>query len=180
MNNGLIVLIEPARDYKLEFLDMVSEYQKAGEKYNRHATAREDFEDYLRKVRADSQSSGLPDGYVPMTDYWMIGDDRVVLGESRLRHYLTPRLEVEGGHIGYSIRPSQRRKGYGTLILALTLERARQLNLRRVRITCDTDNVASARIIEKNGGKLSGQAISQWSGVLISQYWIDLLSTTHR
>jgi len=98
----------------------------------------------------------------------------MILGESRLRHSLTPALEHHGGHIGYVIRPSQRRKGYGTLILALTLEKARALGIQRVRITCDTDNTGSVRIIEKNGGILSAQVISERSGKLISQYWIDL------
>ena len=154
---------------------MVRDFQKTGESYNHHKIAQEDFETYFRKVQDDSQSIDLPDGYVPMTTFWMVRADRVILGESRVRHYLTPMLEVEGGHIGYAIRPSERRKGYGTLILAQTLERARHLNLQRVFITCDTANVASARIIEKSGGILSGQAISKRSGVLISQYWINRL-----
>lgn len=174
MNNEEIVLIKPSSDYQREFLDMITEYQKIGENHKHEGLARENFAAYLRKLQNDSQGVDLPEKYVPGTTFWLVRDDRVILGESRLRHYLTPALEVEGGHIGYNIRPSQRGKGYGTLILALTLERAGKLGLRRIRVTCDTDNIASARIIEKNGGILSGQAISTWSGKLISQYWIEL------
>ena len=109
-----------------------------------------------------------------MTTYWLVKDNEIVLGESRLRHRLTPALENEGGHIGYAIRPRQRRKGYGTCILRLTLEKARDMGLDRVLVTCDTDNLASARIIEKNGGALAGYGISPQSGIQVSQYWIDL------
>jgi len=91
-----------------------------------------------------------------------------------LRHQLTPALEHEGGHIGYDIRPSARRRGFGTLILALTLERARILGLARALLTCDTDNTASARIIERNGGALAARVVSNRTGKLISQYWIEL------
>ena len=65
----------------------------------------------------------------------------------------------EGGHIGYVIRPSERRKGYGTLILGLALVQAHACGLDRVRFTCNTENIASARIIEKkwrNPGQLRG------------------------
>jgi predicted acetyltransferase len=96
-----------------------------------------------------------------------------VIGQSSLRHHLNPSLEREGGHIGYNIRPSERRKGFGTMILSLTLEKAKGIGLTRVFVTCDTDNVASARIIEKNGGRLQGQVISERSGKLINQYWIE-------
>ncbi|HLL72624.1 MAG TPA: GNAT family N-acetyltransferase [Pyrinomonadaceae bacterium] len=95
-------------------------------------------------------------------------------GTARLRHQLTPALEHEGGHIGYDIRPSARRRGFGTLILALTLERARILGLARALLTCDTDNTASARIIERNGGALAARVVSNRTGKLISQYWIEL------
>ena len=110
---------------------------------------------------------------MPENTFWLVLNSRI-LGRSKLRHWLTPELEHEGGHIGYDIRPSERRKGYGTLILELTLKRAKSLGFGRVLLTCDTDNVASARIIEKNGGKHSGQAVSNRSGKPISQYWIEL------
>lgn len=166
-------LIKPSNEHKLEFLEMMADYQQAGESYSQHQLAQQDFAAYLTQVRNDAQGIGLPAGYAPMTAFWLVKND-VILGESRLRHYLTPTLEIEGGHIGYSIRPSQRLKGYGTLILALTLEQAKEVALRRIRITCDTDNLASVRVIEKNGGLLSGYAISSRTGKRISQYWLDL------
>ncbi|MHB8934154.1 MAG: GNAT family N-acetyltransferase, partial [Bellilinea sp.] len=93
---------------------------------------------------------------------------------SRLRHRLTPLLEEEGGHIGYDIRPSERGKGYATLLLALTLEKARESGMAGVLVTCDEDNIASARVIEKNKGQLLNTVVSQTSGKQVRRYWIDL------
>ena len=91
-----------------------------------------------------------------------------------LRHCLIPSLEHYGGHIGYFIRPSERDKGYGTRMLILALDEARKLGLSQVMMTCNINNLASARGIEKNGGVLASQGISRVSGKLISRYWITL------
>jgi predicted acetyltransferase len=94
-----------------------------------------------------------------MFRFWLVDDCRV-LGSSRLRPLLTPALEHEGGNIGYDIRPSERQRGLGTLLLRLTLERPAAIGLPRVKITCDADNFGSIRIIEKNGGTLEAQVPS--------------------
>jgi len=167
------ILMSPSDQYQREFLEMAADYRQAGESYSQHRLAEQDFAAYLAQVAHDAQGIGLPAGYAPMSSFWLVKDG-VIVGESRLRHYLTPALEIEGGHIGYAIRPSERGKGYGTLILALTLEQAKMRGLQRIRVTCDTDNLASVRVIEKNGGQLAGQAISTRTGKPIFQYWIDL------
>jgi predicted acetyltransferase len=87
---------------------------------------------------------------------------------------LTPELEYEGGHIGYDIRPSARRRGFGTALLRLTLERAAALGICDVRLTCDADNIGSIRVIENNGGVLEGEVPSRERATLIRQYWIPL------
>jgi predicted acetyltransferase len=83
-------------------------------------------------------------------------------------------LAHEGGHIGYGVRPSERGKGYGTEVCRRTLEAARGLGLARVLITCDTDNPASARIIEKNGGVLENEVRSRETGKMKRRYWVTL------
>jgi predicted acetyltransferase len=102
------------------------------------------------------------------------GQAVTLLGVAKLRHLLTPTLEDIGGHIGYSIRPSERGKGYGTVILALTLERARELGLSHVLLTCDTENTHSAQIIVRNGGVLTSEGYSPLRGARVSRYWIAL------
>lgn len=173
-DKAAIKLVEPNIDLETEFLDLLDDQEQAGEVYIDPALPRKDFSAYLLKLSEMTVARGLPAGSVPVTAYWMIRSDRVILGVSKLRHHLTPSLEIHGGHIAYFIRPSQRRKGYGCLILALTLEKARARGIQRVRITCETDNIGSARIIAKNGGVLSGQMVYQGTGTQISQFWIDL------
>jgi predicted acetyltransferase len=171
---GQIKLIKPIRRFKTAFLSMLDEHLLDGDDYHDYELAKNDFGGYLQKLDQEAQGYNLPPGIVPMTTFWLIVHNKVVIGESRLKHFLTPMLEHHGGHIGYVIRPRQRQKGYGTLLLGLTLEKARTFGIKRVRITCDTENHGSVRIIEKNGGLLSGQVISKRTGMLISQYWVYL------
>ena len=165
-------MIEPAEELAAALRAMAGEYQAAGD--DRYKLALEDFDAYFRSLMNYAKGVNLPLGHVPSSTFWLVSDGGRIIGRSSLRHQLTTELAHEGGHIGYDIRPSERRKGYGTLILKLTLQRAMEKGLRRVFITCDADNVGSARVIEKNGGELQGQEVSRRTGKLISQYWIEL------
>jgi predicted acetyltransferase/predicted nucleotidyltransferase len=138
----------------------------------RYVPALRDFDAYLLKVEDERRSEGLPQGSVPRNEYWLEHDGGVIAC-SRLRLRLTPELENEGGHIGYDVRPSMRRRGYGTALLGLTLVEARALGLERVLITCDDDNVGSINVIERNGGVLTGRGVSAETGKSVRQYWID-------
>ena len=88
-----------------------------------------------------------------------------------MRHRLNDSLQRFGGHVGYKIRPSCRRRGYGALICRLGIEQARLLGIGDILITCDDDNIGSARIIEANGGVLQDR-IDNDRGVLTRRYWI--------
>lgn len=171
MDEQGVELIAPTAELGAEFLAMAEEYLAAGE--DRYKSALEDFPAYLRGLSDGVRGAGLPPGRVPYSTFWLLAGRRVV-GRSTVRHRLTPELEHEGGHVGYDVRPSARRRGYGTLLLKLTLGEARRLGLRRVFLTCDADNVASAKVIEKNGGVLRDTATSHRSGKPISRYWIEL------
>ena len=167
-------LVFPRAELKDEYFRVMDEFEQAGESYWFFAEARKDFAAYLQKITQYAQGVNLPYSFVPFHNFWLVQDNARILGELRLRHHLTEMLAIEGGHIGYNIRPSERRKGYGTLQLRLGLEKARELGLARVLVTCDDDNLPSAKIIEANGGVLSGKAISPESGVPVRQYWIEL------
>jgi predicted acetyltransferase len=172
-------LVEPSEQLESEFRAFLDELARASESFGSEI-ARRDFTAYLQMVRAESLGLGLTPGDVPMSTFWLINSSGRLLGESRLRHRLTAALEDYGGHIGYVIRPTERRKGYGSVILPLTLKRAESLGLRRIRLTCDTDNRPSARIIERTGGVLSGYGLSPVNGKITSQYWIELrVQTPH-
>ena len=112
-----------------------------------------EFRAFLAR-NADSARGIEPDpARVPQTLYWLIADGYPV-GMGKLRHYLNVSLRKCGGHIGYCIRPSERGKGFGTIILQEMLKKALEMNIPSALITCDDVNTASRRVIEKNGGKL--------------------------
>ncbi len=94
-----------------------------------------------------------PAGWVTSTLLWMVDDDEVV-GRISLRHALTPWLLEVGGHVGYAVRPSARRRGHATRAVALVLPVAAARGIEQVLVTCDETNVASRKVIEANGGVL--------------------------
>ena len=95
-------------------------------------------------------------GHVPCTFFWVVDDEEpdTYLGSASVRHRLTPFLLEVGGHIGYSVRPSARRRGVATEALRLLLPHAAALGIDPALVTCDVDNIGSARVIEANGGVL--------------------------
>lgn len=131
---------------------------------------RNDFESY---VEALTDTTPPPPPYVPQTVFWGVVGHHYV-GRIALRHALSERLLVEGGNIGYDVRPSERRKGYATAMLRQVLEEARSLGLERVLITCDEDNIASARTAESAGGVLEKIAKVADRPGTIRYYWIAL------
>jgi predicted acetyltransferase len=103
------------------------------------------------RLRGADPEATRPEGIV-LCDYLWITDGSEVVGFLALRHELTPWLLEEGGHIGYSVRPSRRREGHASRALDLALIRAKGLGLERVLLTCDEDNLGSRRTIENAGG----------------------------
>lgn len=107
---------------------------------------------------------------VPSTFLWITDGDETdrgrVIGFLNLRHALNDNLRADGGHIGYSIRPGRRREGHATRALTLGVDRARALGVDRVLVTCDSENIASARTIERCGGVLADEHSGK------RRYWI--------
>lgn len=102
-------LYDPQVYFRKEFLAMVDEFERAGELRSEYQKARLDFLAYVGWLQDQSHGIGLSPEIVPMSMFWLVMDRVAILGEVRLRHHLTPALEVEGGNIGYLIRPSERR-----------------------------------------------------------------------
>jgi predicted acetyltransferase len=181
MDGESLELVSPTTRWEAAYLAFLDDFEAAGEPRIPAGSgvelARSDFAAFVQRLQDDEHGVNLKPGIVPSSAYWLLRHDVegvTILGVSALRHALTPALEDVGGHIGYSIRPSERRRGYGTRILTLTLQYARALGLDRVLITCDTDNIGSARVIEKNGGVLASEGYSALVETRISRYWITL------
>ena len=98
--------------------------------------------------------------------------DGHLVGCSRLRPQIHGAVAYEGGHIGYDVRPSERGKGYGTLLLRLTLAQARRAGLSEVLVTADDANPISCAVIERNGGRREAGVHRRASGVEFRRYWL--------
>jgi predicted acetyltransferase len=116
--------------------------------------------DHERRLTTDP-----PDHFVPCTTYWWADGD-AYLGRVNIRHRLNADLREIGGHIGYDIRPSARRQGHATAMLAAALPLAAALGIDKALITCDDDNIGSRKVIERNGGVLEDER----GGKL--RYWV--------
>ena len=113
------------------------------------------------------------DGRVPDTTLFCLDKDRnIFVGAVNIRHYLNEGLLRTGGHIGDGIRPSERRKGFATAMIALALEECKKLGIDKVLMCCDKDNIGSAKSILNNGGVLENEV--EEDGHLEQRYWIKL------
>jgi len=119
------------------------------------------------RLRFADPTADLPAGWVPCDHFW-VTDGAEMIGFLALRHRLNDYLLNEGGHIGYSIRPSRRREGHASRALGLALKRAVELGLDRVLVTCDEDNLGSRRTIEGAGGVLEDLRAGK------RRYWIPV------
>lgn len=177
MDEQELQLVEPDCRLRDEYLAYIDDFRHAGEDH--HAENRDmvlhDFEAFLARCRDHAAGRNLDPGYVPQTTFWLVRQGRL-LGTCRLRHRLNDSLSQHGGNIGYDVRPTERGKGYATRMLAMVLDKARQLGLARAMLTCDKDNAASACVIVRNGGRLDRESWWEEDGrrVLIQNYWIDL------
>ncbi|WP_341946550.1 GNAT family N-acetyltransferase [Microbacterium sp. LWH11-1.2] len=174
-----IDLIRPTTDLFDSWAEAVSEFGDGhvdGSGLSAPVTPdRETLEALIEKATLHADTSAeLPDGLVHNDLYWMV-DEGEVIGFLSFRHELNDWLREAGGHIGYAVRASRRRQGHASAALALGLDRARALGLERVFLTCDVDNVASARTIEKAGGVLQDVSDQSERGQgMLRRYWIAL------
>jgi len=163
-------LRRPQQRFKASYIEGVWEFIREERTVSWHpAILRRRFDEYLR-VLQQAETDPLA-GMVPASRFWLIGAGNRYLGDVDVRHHLNEALQRYGGHIGYKIRPSQRRKGYGKLICRLGIEEARKLGIGDILITCDDDNIASCKVIEANGGRLQDK-IDNDQAVLTRRYWI--------
>lgn len=165
-------LVTPQEITKEAWLDYVAEWEAAGEEMVPYSARAEQpgFEEWLRySIRIETEA---PSGFVTAHTWFLAEEDGTLLGAVNLRHSLNEYLASRGGHIGYGVRPTRRRQGLATKMLAATLPLAKQLGLERVLVTCDRDNPASAKTILACGGVLEGEI--EHEGCVVQRYWIAL------
>ena len=168
----MLKLIKLDEQYKPQLTDMMDEWTATGETIIPYAIRKCDYRDFPSYL-ASLEVTQPADGLVPDSTYFCLDTERsIFVGAVNIRHYLNEGLLLSGGHIGDGIRPSERGKGLGTRMIALALDKCRELSLERVLMCCDSDNFASARTIEKNGGVLEN--VVDGGGELVKRYWITL------
>ena len=154
--------------------DYVADFANAGEQEIHGYFVKPEWGHALTVEKLDAWSRGRDLGdFVPSTTRFLISQGRI-LGNYNFRHSLTDALMVYGGHCGYSVRPSERRKGYATLMLGHAKKLGQQLGMDRLMLTCNPDNIGSSRTIERNGGVLKDSAYNEELDCHIARYLIDL------
>ena len=166
----MLTLVRLSEDYRDQLDDMMAEWTASGERIIPWSIRKNDyrnFEKYLRELDVMEPRDGL----VPDVTYFALDTERnIFVGAVNIRLRLSERLLFDGGHIGDGIRPSERGRGYGTELVRLALAECKRRGIRRVLMVCDRDNRASARTIEKNGGVLWNEVMTEDGPVL--RYWI--------
>ena len=164
---------QKAIEYIQEFLDYSSEINGVGGL--RRFLKDSSYSEWLKKVQEDIDIANIPDDRIPAYTYFYIReeDDRII-GMINIRLVLNDFLRKEGGHVGYSIRPTERRKGYGTQMLSEALKFCGVLGLHEFIVTCGKKNVASAGVIKKCGGRLEAEFYSKTYSEIIQRYIISL------
>jgi len=167
-------LIKPKLEMEKQYYDFVAEWEEQGEALTPYSARLldMDYRSWLQYTYAVESEETCPKHLVPAHTYLLEGDGGRILGAINIRHRLNDYLLNYGGHIGYGIRPSERRKGYATLMLSMALPLVKSLGIYKVLITCDKNNVASAKTIINNGGILENEV--EEDGETIQRYWIVL------
>lgn len=168
-------LILPTKEYKDEIMEYRAEFIKNGENMAGSGGLRtaESFEQWLGIVYDNLKGETLREGLVPATTFIAISTDYShLIGMIDIRHQLNEYLLNYAGHIGYSVRKSQRQKGYAGQMLSLALKECKGLGIKKILIACDKKNLASAKIIVKNGGRLENEVEEE--GEIVQRYWINL------
>lgn len=151
-------------------LEMMAEFEQTQSAHDGGFWDAENFvyEEWLKNNQDHEMGINLPEGWVPDIQLVAFSKDGQAVGFLNIRLCLNDFLLEEGGHIGYSIRPSERGKGYAKEALRQGLQVAKEKNIKKALVTCSVENPASRAVIVSNGGVFEDVR----NGV--ERYWIDL------
>ena len=169
-----IKLVFPTKNHEKLIEDFVKECKTYPTEMDGMSNVAEiPFFEWLEKVKLDYAGLSNDPSRVPATTF-LVFNDNTLVGFVNIRHVLNPFLNRVGGHIGYMVRPLQRRKGFAKALLKEALKYCKyELKLRSVLVTCDHDNEASKRTIRANGGNYENTVNDETYGE-VERYWINL------
>lgn len=163
---------------KYELLDMVKEIENdiVEDKFegfrNIKDLTEEKFNSFLEELKKNKNMKLYKPNLVDQTTYILTDENNHIYGGTNIRHELNEDLLNHGGHIGYLIRTTERKKGYGTLMLKLALEKCKLLHIEKVLVTCREENIGSAKVIENNNGIYENSFTNIKDGKTYRRYWI--------
>ena len=170
-----IILIKPDLSYADEIIKYKEEalFEKAIINSSISLKNFSSVEGWLKELKMKSSEDTVPKGLVPSSTYLGIREkDNYIVGMIDIRHYLNEYLTQVGGNIGYSVRKTERNKGYAKQMLKLALEKCKELKIKKVLITCDEDNIASEKVILSANAKF--EDIRCIDGENKKRFWIEL------
>ncbi len=178
MNVKRVKLINPSKKYYKEYKDMMDEWFESGSQIAPWSLeldykTEKDFEKLLNRLKEVENGINL-EGYASSNTYWLLDlDTNKLIGGSNLRHYLDDKGIKYWGHIGYGIRPSERKKGYGTFLLKLTLEKAKEKGIDKVYLGAYEENIGSWKLMEKCNATFDKLVYEEETNKPIKKYWIE-------
>ena len=170
-----IILVKPDLSYADEIIKYKEESLKESPLINGSAGLNRfsSIEDWLEELNKRSCEDTVPKGLVPSSTYLGVREkDNYIVGMIDIRHYLNEHLTQVGGNIGYSVRKTERNKGYAKQMLKLALEKCKELKIKKVLITCNEDNIASEKVILSANAKF--EDIRNVDGKNKKRFWIEL------
>ncbi len=173
----MMKLIEPNIEYEQQIRAYRKEFLDCGDSMDGTGGLRkfEDPQEWIEDSNRYRDPLTVPKGRVPATQYMFVREeDRRIVGMIQIRHYLNDYLEKYGGHIGYSVAPGERRKGYAAQMLKMVLPKCKELNIDAVLITCIKGNTSSKKTILRNGGIYESTVYEPDEKAELERYWIHL------
>ena len=171
------ILTRPTREYASQIVEYRQEFLDADDSMDGTGPLRrfDNPEEYIKTCAEYEDPETVPSHLVTATQFLFVrkNDGRLV-GMLQVRHYFNNFLEKYGGHIGYSVRPSERRKGYAKEMLRMTLPYCREIGLDKVLITCIDGNIGSEKTILANGGVYESTVHESTADVNLKRFWITL------
>ena len=171
-----IQLVQPTHLHKSAIAEFLAAFPSSEDGIHGSAMLMfaDSIESWLEEVEHSRHKETVKEGWVPFEQFIALNEEQKIVGMLNFRKELNEFLLAYGGHIGYSVHPMYRKRGIGSLMLALALNEAKKLGIHKVLITCTDHNLGSIGVIENNGGVLENKVIDPGDNELTRRYWIEI------